>query len=775
MQLSLHPLLSTFGWLSLLFLALGTAGCSSSSSSSVASLSPTEIEARIDSLLTQMTLAEKVGQMNQYSSSWDITGPATGDNQAKRELLISGQVGSMLNVTSVEATREAQRLAVEETRLGIPLIFGYDVIHGYKTMFPIPLAEVASWDLDLMEQSAAIAAKEASASGIHWTFAPMVDIARDARWGRVMEGAGEDPYLGSRVATARVRGFQGSSLADLRSIAACAKHFAAYGYATGGRDYNTVDIGQSTLHDVVFPPFKAALDAGVATFMNAFNEVDGIPSTGNRYLQRDILKGEWGFQGFVVSDWGSIEEMRTHGYARDERHAALLAAQAGSDMDMESYCYVPHLVELVEAGEVDEALVDDAVRRILRIKFQLGLFDDPYRYCDPEREQSELYTDEHLALARQAAAQSAVLLKNEQNLLPLDADELGSIAVIGPLADDQDSPLGSWRAQADSGSAVSLLEGIRARVGDAVEIRYAQGVPLAVGQRTFIREVMINETDSSGFEAAVEAARGADVVVMALGEDCWQSGEARSRTEIDLPGLQLPLLRRIQAVNPNIVLVLMNGRPLALTEVEPLVPAILEGWFGGSQAGHGLADVLFGAVNPAGKLPMTFPRAVGQVPMTYAHKSTGRPFDPDGLVFWSHYIDESNLPLYPFGYGLSYTEFAYRDLKVSQPSFSPGETLEVSVTVTNRGDRAGQEVVQLYVHDKVGSRTRPVKELKGFEKISLSAGQSRRVTFELTAGDLAFYTAEGKYEPEPGEFGVFVGGSSRDEDLLKGAFELTQE
>ena len=765
---------SIFTRILILFLAqfmLLNSGFSQSETSAPPSMGSEEVESKIDSLLELMTLEEKVGQMNQFNGSWDLTGPATGDNAAKRELLESGQVGAMLNVITTEATREAQRLAVEETRLGIPLIFGYDVIHGYKTMFPVPLGEAASWDPGLMERSARIAAIEASASGLHWTFAPMVDIARDARWGRVMEGAGEDPYLGSLAAAARVRGFQGSDLSDARTIAACAKHFAGYGYAEGGRDYNTVDVSTTTLRNVILPPFKAAADAGVATFMNAFNIVDGIPATGNSFLQRDILKGEWDWQGFVVSDWASVAEMITHGVARDESEAAYLAATAGSDMDMEGYCYVPHLVGLVESGEVDEAVVDDAVRRILRVKFQLGLFDDPYRYCDAGREASELLTAEHLAEARIAAARSCVLLKNEGNLLPLNED-MKTIAVIGPLADDKDAPLGNWRAQAVTGSAVSLLEGIQAQVGSDVEVRYAKGVDLAIGTRNFALEVQINETDSSGFEEAVAVAREADVVVMALGEDFLQSGEARSRTELDLPGLQLQLLERIQEVNPNIVLVLMNGRPLALTEVEPLVPAMLEGWFGGSEAGNGLADVLFGEVNPSGKLPISFPRSVGQVPMTYARHSTGRPVQTGGLVFWSHYIDESNEPLYPFGFGLSYTRFGYSDLTVDSESFEAGESLRVSVQVTNEGKRSGEEVVQLYIHDMFGSRSRPDKELKGFEKISLEPGETQTVEFEINAEDLAYFTARNQYEAEPGKFEVFVGSSSREGDLLKATFEL---
>jgi beta-glucosidase len=731
-----------------------------------------EIETRIDTLLAKMTLAEKIGQMNQYNGSWDVTGPASGNDTVKRQHLLDGLVGSMLNLVSADATREAQRMAVEETRLGIPLIFGYDVIHGYQTMFPIPLGESASWDLAAIESSAQFAALEASAAGIHWTFAPMVDIARDARWGRVMEGAGEDPYLGSKIAVARVHGFQGDDLSDPKRIAACAKHFAAYGYAIGGRDYNTVDISEATLRNVVLPPFKAAADAGVATFMNAFNEIGGIPSTGNVYLQREILKGEWNWPGFVVSDWASVQEMVVHGYARDDRHAARLAALAGSDMDMEGHCYVPHLETLVAEGQVDEALIDDAVRRILRVKFQLGLFDDPYRYCDTEREKNDIGSKEAHDASREMARKSIVLLKNDDSVLPLS--KRGSIAVIGPLANDKDVPLGSWRARAIKGSAVSLLEGIEAAAGDDAEITYAKGVDLSVGERTFTTELVVNETDSSGFDEARRVAAGADVVIMALGEDCWQSGEGRSRTEIDLPGLQTELLREVRKANPNVVVVLMNGRPLDLTAVVPQTKGILETWFLGSQAGHAIADVLFGAYNPAGKLTVSFPHSVGQSPLYYGQKNTGRPTDAKGPVFWSHYIDQVSTALFPFGYGLSYSSFEYSDLRVSDESIDMDETVEVSVKVRNTSRVAGEEVVQLYVRDLVGSRTRPIQELKGFDKIRLSAGESKRVTFELQAKDLVFYTGEGTFAAEPGAFEVMVGGDAYAARTLKGSFELTE-
>jgi beta-glucosidase len=719
------------------------------------------IERKIDSLLSLMTLEEKVGQLNQYNGNWDVTGPASGDDAKKREgHLQSGQVGSMLNVMSANATREAQRQAVEKSRLGIPLLFGYDVIHGYRTMFPIPLGEAASWDLEAIEKSSRIAAVEASAAGIHWTFAPMVDISREARWGRIMETAGEDPYLGSLIAAARVRGFQGDDLSAPNTIAACAKHYAAYGFAEAGRDYNTVDIGESTLRNIVLPPFKACVDAGVATFMNAFNELDGVPATGSVYLQRDILKGEWNFDGFVVSDWGSIGEMIPHGFAKDKADAARLAIIAGSDMDMEATCYIEHLAELVKSGAVDEKLIDDAVRRILRVKFRLGLFDDPYRYCSEEREQNEMLTAEHLEAARDVARKSIVLLKNENNILPLDKTG-GVIAVIGPLAADKDSPLGSWRGQAIANSAVSLLEGVQAAVGSGAQVLHAQGPALTVGETSFIQELKFNETDRSGIQEAVATARRADVVVMALGENCFQSGEGRSQVDIGLKGFQDELLEAVLAVNKNVVVVLMNGRPLAIGPMAENVPAIVEAWHLGSQAGNAIADVLFGDYNPSGKLPVSFPHAVGQMPLYYNIKNTGRP-DQTPLVFWSHYTDSPHSALFPFGYGLSYTTFSYSDIELSANEMAMNGELQVSVTVTNSGELAGGEVVQLYIRDLVASSTRPVKELKGFRKIMLYPGASEKVTFTLTAEDLAFYTRNGKWEAEPGDFKVFVGTNSVD-------------
>ncbi len=720
-----------------------------------------EVEKKIDALLAQMTLEEKIGQLNQYSSTFDVTGPAPQGGAARNryEHIRNGMVGSMLNVVGAAATRQAQQLALEQSRLKIPLIFGLDVIHGYRTMFPIPLAEAASWDPEAAEVSARIAAVEASAAGIHWTFAPMMDISRDARWGRVMEGSGEDPYLGAQMAAARVRGFQGTDLAAVDTIAACAKHYAAYGFAEAGRDYNTVDITEHTLRNVVLPPFQAAVEAGVATVMNSFNEIGGVPATASVHLQREILKGEWGFEGFVVSDWSSIGELVPHGVAADLKEAAQLAIRAGSDMDMEAGAYLAHLAELVREGTVQEQWIDEAVRRILRVKFALGLFDDPYRYSNPEREKELLLHRRHLEAAREAARKSIVLLKNEGGILPLSRD-LKTIAVIGWLAADKDAPLGSWRAQAVPNSAVSLLEGIQAAVGPATRVLHADGAALVIGPRNFLRNLTYNTSDRSGFAAAVEAAKQADVVVIAVGEDAWQSGEGRSQVDIGLKGLQEELLKEVHAANPRTVVVLMNGRPLTIQWAAEHVPAIVEAWHLGSEAGHAIADVLFGDYNPSGKLPVSFPRHVGQLPLYYNHKNTGRPTGSDQIVFWSHYTDAPNTPLYPFGWGLSYTTFHYSEVRLSSAEMTAAQPVQVSVTVTNTGSREGTEVVQLYVRDLVGSVTRPVKELKGFQRVTLKPGESKEVTFGVSAADLAFYSGRGLWEAEPGEFMVFVGGNS---------------
>ncbi|MEY4135817.1 MAG: hypothetical protein RL386_2167 [Bacteroidota bacterium] len=722
-------------------------------------------EGRIDSLLRIMTLEEKIGQMNQYNGFWDITGPVptAGDAALKYANLERGLVGSMLNIRGAEQVRKMQELALKGSRLRIPLVFGMDVIHGYKTIFPIPLAEAASWDLDAIGQSARVAAVEASAAGINWTFAPMVDISRDPRWGRVMEGAGEDPYLGSKIAAARVKGFQGEDLSAPNTVATSVKHFAGYGFSEAGKDYNTVDVGTSTLYNVILPPFHAAVKAGARTVMNSFNTLNGIPATANAFLQREILKGAWGFDGFVVSDWSSGLEMVNHGYARDLKHVAELAANAGSDMDMESYAYISHLKECVNEGKVGMDVIDDAVRRILRVKFELGLFDDPYRYCNVEREKTLLNHPDHQAAALDMAKKSIVLLKNTGNLLPLNKGTQ-KIALIGALANDKNSPLGNWRGAGEDNSAVSVLEGVRKYIPG---VRYAKGADLAVGTTEFIRKVAINETDKSGFAEAIKAAKSAEVVIMVLGEHGFQSGEGRSRANLDLPGVQQELLEAVYKVNKNIVLVLMNGRPLTITWAQDHIPAIVEAWHLGSQSGNAVAQVLFGDYNPSGKLPMTFPRSIGQVPLYYNTFSTGRP-GPQELVFWAHYNDEANAPLYPFGYGLSYTTFEYSGLEiipVGQGRF------EVRVTVKNTGQRAGEEVAQLYIQDKFASIVRPVRELKGFKKIALAPGASQRITFEVGDEALGYFDNSGKFIVEPGEFEVMVGGNSQ--EGLKGKLALT--
>ncbi|WP_422106725.1 beta-glucosidase BglX [Winogradskyella sp.] len=727
------------------------------------------LDHKVDSLLAIMTLEEKVGQMNLYNGFWEVTGPVPeeGDAKTKYEHLRKGWVGAMLSVRGVDNVRKVQQIAVEETRLGIPLIIGFDVIHGYKTLSPIPLAESASWDLEAIEKSARVAAVEASAAGINWTFAPMVDISRDPRWGRVMEGGGEDPYLGSKIAAARVKGFQGNDLSQPHTIAATAKHFAAYGFAEAGREYNTVDMSISKLYNTVLPPFKAAAEKDVKTFMNSFNDLNGEPVSGSKYLQRDILKGEWNFKGFVVSDWASINEIIYWGRAKDKREAAEIASTAGSDMDMEGHVYIRELVKLVEEGIVDESIINEAAGRILKVKFELGLFDNPYKYCNKDNEKKLIGQQSHHDAVLDMAKKSIVLLKNDNNLLPLKK-EGQNIALIGPLANDKNSPLGSWRIASDDHTAVSILEGMKAYDGN--EITYKKGVDLVIGNTAFIQEVKINTTDRAGMEDAVNAAEQADVVVMVLGEHGFQTGEGRSRTELDLPGLQQELLEAVYKVNKNIVLVLQNGRPLTIEWAAEHIPTILEGWQLGTQAGNAIAQVLYGDYNPSGKLPMTFPRNVGQIPIYYNYLNTGRASNREGNVFWSHYIDQKNSPLYPFGHGLSYTTFDYSDLSIESSGNTIKDDVNLSVTVSNIGNYDGKEVVQLYIRDLVGSLVRPVKELKGFELISLKKGETKRIDFKLTKAELGFYNNDGKFIIEPGDFEVFVGGSS--DTKLKGRFTL---
>lgn len=716
---------------------------------------------RIETLLQQMTLQEKVGQLTQYSGNWNATGPVMFKGNLKQDIR-DGRVGSLLNVHGASATRQYQEVAMQ-SRLKIPMLFAQDVIHGYRTTFPIPLAEAASWDLAAIERSARIAATEAAASGLHWTFAPMVDIARDPRWGRVMEGAGEDTYLGSKIAFARVKGFQGRQLGDTDAVMATAKHFAAYGAAVGGRDYNSVDMSQRMLWETYLPPFKAALDAGAATFMNSFNDLNGIPASGSKYLQRDILKGQWGFTGFVVSDWGSIGEMVAHGYARDNRGAALAAIMAGSDMDMESNAYRGNLAQLVADKKVPLALLDDAVRRVLRKKFELGLFDDPYRFSDPEREKAALNNPLHRQAARDMAAKSIVLLKNSAKLLPL-SKALKTIAFIGPLVKAHKDNLGGWAVTLPgidySTSVVSQWDGLKNRVGSGTRLLYAKGSE-------------IEGDDRSGFAQALEVARQADLVIVSVGERWDMSGEARSRASLRLPGVQEDLVKALHATGKPLVVLLNAGRPLVFNWIAENVPTILYTWWLGSEAGNAIADVLAGDVNPSAKLTISFPRSEGQIPIYYNSFNTGRP-GPSGVSsgYVSGYIDLAGTPQYPFGFGLSYTEFEYSQLVLDQNVMRSGERIAVSVNVKNTGKYAGEEIVQLYLRDKVASVVRPLRELKDFAKIRLEPGQTRTVQFQIDREKLSFYNAQLQWAAEPGDFELMVGASAAD-IRLRTHFELT--
>ena len=729
-----------------------------------------EIEKKIDLLMSKMTLEEKVGQMNQYNGFWDVTGPAPvgGTAEQKYANIKKGLVGSMLTVRGVKEVKSVQKIAVEETRLGIPLIIGFDVIHGYKTLSPIPLAEAASWDLAAIEKSAETAASEAAASGINWTFGPMMDISRDARWGRVMEGAGEDPFLGGKIAAARVKGFQGDNTfkSPLR-IAATAKHFAGYGFIEGGLEYNSAEIGNNTLYNQVLPPFKSAVDAGLRSVMNSFNTINGVPSTGDTFLLRNILKNKWGFSGFVISDWASIREMISWGFSEDEKAAAKAAAEAGTDMDMESGIYVPYLIDLGKEGKVKQSVVDDAVRRILRVKHELGLFNDPYRFLDEKREKEIIGSKANHEAVLDIAKKSIVLLKNEKNLLPLKKSGQ-KILLLGSLAENKNSPLGSWRIASDNNSAISVLEGMQQYKGN--DFKYIKGIQITKEEPTFLTEVQYNTTDRTGFEEAKKAAKDAEVIVMVLGEHGFSSGEARSRTNINLPELQEEFLKEIYAINPNIVLVLNNGRPLTINWAAENIPAILETWQLGTQHGNAVAQVLYGDYNPSGKLPMTFPRNVGQIPIYYNQLNTGRPTDKDNNVFWTHYSDSEKTPLFPFGFGLSYTTFQYSDLKINKKSFVKGETIQISVTLKNTGKYEGKEVAQLYIHDQFASLARPIKELKGFELVNLKPGETKTVNFSLTEKELGFFNNSGDFVTEPGTFKIMVGGSS--DKGISDSFEL---
>lgn len=713
------------------------------------------LDKRVDSVLRLMTLEEKVGQLHQLSSDFVATGPITKDGD-KQDRVRQGKVGSYLNVTGAARTRSLQEIAMQ-SRLRIPLLFAQDVIHGYRTIFPIPLAEAASWDIAAMEQTARVAAIEAAASGIHWTFAPMVDIARDPRWGRVMEGAGEDSYLGSRIAAARVKGFQGKGIGSIDAVMACAKHFAAYGAAEGGRDYNTVDMSLRKLYEVYLPPFKAAKEAGVSSFMNSFNDLNGVPATGSSFLQRKLLKGDWTFKGIVVSDWGSIGEMVNHGYATDLKDAALIAMRAGSDIDMESRAYSAHLSQLIKEKKVDTTLINDAVKRVLYKKFELGLFDDPYRFSDEKREQAVWNNTTHLQVAREMARKSIVLLKNEvvpavnKPLLPLNKGDNKKIALVGPLVKAIGDNNGFWSYSwpDDSSRVVSLWQGVTNKLAGATSLTYAKGCD-------------ISGADTTGFASARQTATAADLIIVSVGESATMSGEAKSRSQLQLPGVQEQLVKEMVATGKPVVVLISAGRPLVFNWIADNVPAIVYTWWLGTQAGNAIADVLFGDYNPSGKLPITFPRNEGQIPIYYNYLSTGRPFKSDtDNTYVTAYTDLPNSPRYVFGYGLSYTSFQYGAVQLNTNTLSKDQKLQAKITVTNTGKYAGEEVVQLYMQDVVASIVRPVRELKAFEKVLLKPGESREITFTLDARDLSFYNDNLELVAEPGTFHLYIGGNSQ--------------
>ncbi|MFN5248065.1 MAG: glycoside hydrolase family 3 N-terminal domain-containing protein [Bacteroidota bacterium] len=713
------------------------------------------LDKRVDSVLRLMTLEEKVGQLHQLSSDFVATGPITKDGD-KQDRVRQGKVGSYLNVTGAARTRSLQEIAMQ-SRLRIPLLFAQDVIHGYRTIFPIPLAEAASWDIAAMEQTARVAAIEAAASGIHWTFAPMVDIARDPRWGRVMEGAGEDSYLGSRIAAARVKGFQGKGIGSIDAVMACAKHFAAYGAAEGGRDYNSVDMSLRKLYEVYLPPFKAAKEAGVSSFMNSFNDLNGVPATGSSFLQRKLLKGDWTFKGIVVSDWGSIGEMVNHGYATDLKDAALIAMRAGSDIDMESRAYSAHLSQLIKEKKVDTTLLNDAVKRVLYKKFELGLFDDPYRFSDEKREQAVWNNTTHLQVAREMARKSIVLLKNEvvpavnKPLLPLNKGDNKKIALVGPLVKAIGDNNGFWSYSwpDDSSRVVSLWQGVTNKLGGATSLTYAKGCD-------------ISGADTTGFASARQTATAADLIIVSVGESATMSGEAKSRSQLQLPGVQEQLVKEMVATGKPVVVLISAGRPLVFNWIADNVPAIVYTWWLGTQAGNAIADVLFGDYNPSGKLPITFPRNEGQIPIYYNYLSTGRPFKSDtDNTYVTAYTDLPNSPRYVFGYGLSYTSFQYGAVQLNTNTLSKDQKLQAKITVTNTGKYAGEEVVQLYMQDVVASIVRPVRELKAFEKVLLKPGEFREITFTLDARDLSFYNDNLELVAEPGTFHLYIGGNSQ--------------
>ena len=726
----------------------------------------TKMKLFIDALMKKMTLEEKIGQLNLPGSGDIVTGQAGNADIAKK--IREGKVGGLFNIKSVAKIRDVQKLAVENSRLKIPLLFGMDVIHGYETVFPIPLGLSCSWDMSLIERSARIAAQEASADGINWTFSPMVDIARDPRWGRIAEGSGEDAYLGSAIAKAMVKGYQGNDLANNNTIMACVKHYALYGAAEAGRDYNTTDMSRYRMYNEYFPPYKAAIDAGAGSVMASFNDVDGIPATANKWLMTDVLRKQWKFKGFVVTDYTGINEMMEHGIG-DLQTASYRALNAGIDMDMVGEGLLTTTATSLKEGKVFMAQIDAACRRILEAKYKLGLFEDPYKYCDLNRAKTEVFTAANRKEARNTAAQSFVLLKNLGNILPLKKN--GTIAVIGPLADNKENMPGTWSVAADFSKATSLLTGLKELVGDKVKILHARGSNLDADSLFEERAGMFGKSlrrDSRSAEVilqeALDIALQADVIVAAVGESAEMSGESSSRSSIEIPKIQQDLLKALIKTGKPVVLVLFTGRPLALKWEHDNVPAILNVWFGGSEAGYAITDVLFGDVNPSGKLSTTFPQNIGQVPIFYNHKNTGRPLGEGKWFekFRSNYLDVSNEPLYPFGFGLSYTSFSYSDIALSSASLKGDQPLTASITVTNTGKYDGKEVVQLYIRDVVGSVTRPVKELKGFQKIALKTGESKKVTFTVTPEDLKFYNYDLKYDWEPGEFHIMIGSNSKD-------------
>jgi beta-glucosidase len=708
----------------------------------------------VDSLLSMMTLREKLGQLGQYPSQWSDTGPSVP--AARQEDVREGKVGSFLGFYGAEATRDMQEIAVQESRLGIPLLYAYDVVHGYRTIFPIPLAEASSFNPTLARRTARAATREATAGGVHWTFAPMVDLTREPRWGRIMEGAGEDPHLNRVIARAKVNGFQGTDVATDTTMLSTAKHFVGYGAPQAGRDYHTVDISERTLHETFLPPFYAAVDAGVHSIMPGFNEIAGVPMHAHDQLIDGLLRDEWNWNGLVVSDYTAVWELKNHGVAGTDLSAGVQALRAGVDIDMVSGIYGDTLDVAVERGQLRAEEVNDAVRRVLRAKWDLGLFEDPYRYGSPEREDEVILSDAHRNLARTAAHQSMVLLKNEGDVLPLSKD-VETVAVIGPLADDDRSILGEWAASGRAEDAISVLQGLEAR--DDVDVQYVPGLP------------NVRSTDTTAFADAAEAAQGADAAILVLGEHFDMSGEAASRTSIDLPGAQQALAETVARTGTPTAAVLLNGRPLALSDLDATVPAILEAWYPGTEAGPAVADVLFGDVNPSGKLPITFPRTTGQIPIFYNHKNTGRP--PAERDYTSRYLDTPWTPLYPFGHGLSYTTFEYGTPQLSADSITVNDTLRVRVRVTNTGERVGIEVVQLYMRDPVASITRPVKELRDATRVTLAPGETQTVRFTLTPDDLAFFGPGMERIVEPGAFRVFVGTSSA--DVQQASFHLTGE